>query len=105
MSDELLRYHRLLDEAGGDPELSGRLRAAVDGVERELAATGSPAASAATAATAAAAQTALPGARAALEPPRVRQVPYQAAELVGGDDRDIVDAELVEETDEPGGLR
>jgi hypothetical protein len=32
-------------------------------------------------------------------------VPYRADELLAGDDRDIVDAELVEETDEPGGLR
>jgi hypothetical protein len=94
----------------GDPELAGRLRSAVDGVERELAATGSPSASAA----AAAAGTALPGgrpdrdaepARPAIEPPRVRQVPYEAGSLLNGEDRDIVDAELVEETDEPGGLR
>ena len=33
------------------------------------------------------------------------QVPYEGGQLLGGDDRDIVDAELVEETDEPGGLR
>ena len=84
MSDELLRYHRLLDEAVGDPELAGRLRAAVDGVERELAATGvaggyrprrrrpRPRADRA-------ARESAP----ALEPPRVRQVPYEAGELTG----------------------
>ena len=81
MSDELLRYHRLLDEAMGDPELARRLRAAVGAVERELAATGSPG-SAATAASAAA-RTSLPGARPALEPPQVRQVPYQARRSAG----------------------
>ena len=115
MSDELLRYHRLLDEAVGDPELAGRLRAAVEGVERELASAGSAAASAASGASAVpTAAPALPGpppaldaqlARPAIDPPRVRQVPYEGGQLLGGDDRDIVDAELVEETDEPGGLR
>ena len=106
MSDELLRYHRLLDEAVGDPELAGRLRAAVEGVERELAATGSPGGSAAAAATAAAAQPALPGdAEPALEPPTGAPGAVRGRQLLGGDDRDIVDAELVEETDEPGGLR
>jgi hypothetical protein len=100
MSDELLRYHRLLDEAMGDPELARRLRIAVGAVERELGATGSPGSAAS-----AAARTSLPGARPALEPPQVRQVPYQARDLLGGDERDIVDAELVEESDEPGGLR
>jgi hypothetical protein len=106
MSDELLRYHRLLDEAVGDPELSRRLRAAVEGVERELAST--DAASAGTAGTTAATTTsaaALSGPPPAIEPPRVRQVPYEPGILLGGDDRDIVDAELVEETEEPGGLR
>ncbi len=108
MADELLRYHRLLDEAVGDPALAGRLRASADQVERELAATGSPAADAASASAAAAAtaRTALEAEapRPALEPPRVRQVPYDAGSLLG-DDRDVVDAELVEENDEPGGLR
>ena len=96
MSDELLRYHRLLDETAGDPSVTERIREAVAAVERELkvgptnASVQSPAA--------------LPGARPALEQPRVRQVPYQV-------DDDIVDAELVEEPVErpedpaPGGLR
>ncbi|HEY5981183.1 MAG TPA: GTPase domain-containing protein [Microlunatus sp.] len=106
MSDELLRYHRLLDEAAGDPELAGRLRAAVEGVERDLAATGSAAAAAsASARPSEASQTALPGALPALEPPQVRQVPYPTLDFQGVDDGDVVDAELVEETDEPGGLR
>jgi hypothetical protein len=111
MSDELLRYHRLLDEAQGDPEQGERVRAAATSVERELAASGSPAAAARAATDASAAAepagnggarlpAALPGARPALEAPTIHQVPYDA-------DHDIVDAELVEEPEEraPGGLR
>lgn len=114
MADELLRYHRLLDEAVGDPGLADRLRSSVSQVERELAASGSPAAAAAAAAGSGAAGASAAGAgrtaldaeppRPALEPPQVRQVPYDVGTLLN-DDRDIVDAELVEEHDEPGGLR
>ena len=88
MSAELLRYHRLLDEVSGDPELAERIRVASRAVERELSATGSTLASPPRPAEppAALAETSRP----ALEPPTVQQVPYEVGE-------DIVDAELVEE--------
>jgi hypothetical protein len=96
MSVELLRYHRLLDETAGEPEVAERLRAAVTAVQREL----SGGDSTSTAAPPTSAQTALPGSRLALEPPSVRQVPYEVSD-------DVVDAELVEDPDgpAPGGLR
>ncbi|HEU5487082.1 MAG TPA: ABC transporter, partial [Microlunatus sp.] len=93
MSDELLRYHRLLDETAGDPEVADRIRSAAAQVQHELSGgVGADRSSGAEAP----ARTALPGALPALDPPTVRQVPYQV-----GDD-DIVDAELVE-LEEPEG--
>jgi hypothetical protein len=100
MSDELLRFHRLLDETAGDPEIADRIRSAADEVRRELSggAEGDRSDGAEEPALAA-----LPGALPALESPRVRQVPYEVS------DADIVDAELVEveepEGPAPGGLR
>jgi len=98
MSSELLRYHRLLDEAAGDPEVADRIRAAVAAVQRELS--GSATASTESTTPSTRGPTALPGSRPALEPPTLRQVPYEVSD-------DVVDAELVEEPDgpPPGGWR
>ncbi len=98
MSSELLRYHRLLDEAAGDPEVADRVRAAVAAVQRELS--GSATASTESTTSSTRGPTALPGSRPALEPPTLRQVPYEVSD-------DVVDAELVEEPDgpPPGGWR
>ena len=75
MSSELLRYHRLLDEAAGDPEVADRVRAAVAAVQRELS--GSATASTESTTSSTRGPTALPGSRPALEPPTLRQVPYE----------------------------
>lgn len=114
MSDELLRYHQVLDETLDDPEAAERLRAAVSDAEAELGSvvdTGlgtpdvgalnhatSPGGSASGAASLGSSPPELP----ALPPPRigpqgptVRQVPY------GHDEEDdIVDAELVTDGDD-----
>lgn len=100
MSDELLRYHRLLDETVGDAGVTQRIREAVSAVQRELSASGSAAGAAASVSRAEGSPAALPGSRPALEQTRVQQVPYRI-------DDDVVDAELVEEPEDPasGGLR
>ncbi|MDN5763913.1 MAG: ABC transporter, partial [Microlunatus sp.] len=99
MSGELLRFHRLLDAEQPERGLAEALRTTAAAVAAELAAVPLPDGSASGSARSAE-PVALPGARPALEPPTVRQV----AEDQSGD---LVDAELVEETDPPfsGGQR
>ena len=105
MSEELVRYHQVLDETLGDPEAVDRLRAAVSAVERELGAASvdGPGASGPTVSdpgvsslgssvpeVPALPQT--PQTRPGLEGLRVQQIPYGRGD---DDDEDIVDAELV----------
>ena len=102
MSDELLRYHRVLDETLDDPAAADRLRAAVAEVEHELgsASVAGPGASSLghpTRGDSAPAAAALPQVRPGLEGPTVQQVPYEHA---SADEDDIVDAELVAEVDD-----
>ncbi|GAA2099293.1 dynamin family protein [Microlunatus panaciterrae] len=89
MSQELLRYHRILDGLGLDPEQAVRLREAADGVERARA-EGLPR-------SAGNGEQQLPAGeeRRAIEAPTVRQVDLQTGSAEGPND--IVDAEIVEE--------
>ena len=105
MSEELVRYHQVLDETLGEPEAADRLRTAVSAVGRELgaASVAGPGASGPTVSdpgvsslgssvpeVPALPQT--PQTRPGLEGLRVQQVPYGRGD---DDDEDIVDAELV----------
>lgn len=92
MSDELLRYHRLLDRAQGDGGLADRLRVSAAAVDRALPDPDRED------------PRALPGGRPALESASVRQIPSTTSSEATTPD--VVDAELVEEPGEtPGGVR
>ena len=117
MADELVRYHRVLDETLGDPEAADRLRAAVAAVERELgsASVAGPGASSPgtsgpgasvdqpSLGSAAPGVPALPQVRTGRGEPMVQQVPYAHP---GESEDDIVEAELVADEDRtPDGYR
>ena len=102
MSEELVRYHRVLDETLDNPEAADRLRAAVSAVERELGSTsaGESGASSRDVSGSSVASLgssvpdvpALPQVRSDPEGPRAQQIPYGHSDEDG---EDIVDAELV----------
>jgi hypothetical protein len=86
LTDELVRYHKVLDGLAVDSDQSTRLRRSADAVE-EARAGGLPSSEAEEAALPSA------GRRLAIDPPTVTQIPSAEAT----DDSEIVDAELVDQ--------